>query len=490
MNFLNKKICWLLLAAILSASCSKKPNSDKVKITISKAEGIPSSMLEIYHYPGIGAVILGEENLDPGDTANLELDVLNLFMANIQIGDINKIIFLEPGYDLTISIEGDSLNKKLIFTGKGADANNYLSQVSSIYDKVWKRGIANLELVNFLARYDSIKTELENFHKDYIDTHTLSSEVTELLENTNTIQLLKMRMVYAFHLHNSALADQLYAFRDKKSIEPFVMPSELKDVVTEIPFDTTFFKMELYGYRDLLIYYMMEIENQHVIVENWNKPKPNLPIESDQMIKEGNYPSTIQEFFVARNINSCMREQGITPQIDSLYSDFKRNFNTSIYLADLQKTYEGQIAILPGTAAPDFSGQTITGKVVSLSDFKGKIVYVDVWATWCGPCVEEIPSSIILQNQYANNKKVVFLNVSADKDIEKWKKFLEKKPNWVGVHINQTPDQNELMCTDYRVVGYPKYFLVDQSGKIVTAKAPRPSNSSAKRMLDELLKPI
>ena len=490
MNFLNKKICWLLLAAILSASFSKKSNSDKVKITISKAEGTPTSMLKIYHYPSMEAVILEEEKLDPGDTANLEIDVLNLLMANIQIGDINKIIFLEPGYDLTISIEGDSLNKKLIFTGKGADANNYLSQVSSIYDKVWKRGIANLELVNFLARYDSIKTELENFHKDYIDTHTLSSEVTELLENTNTIQLLKMRMVYAFHLHNSALADQLYAFRDKKSIEPFVMPSELKGVVTEIPFDTTFFKMELYGYRDLLIYYMMEIENQHVIVENWNKPNLNLPIESDQKIKEGNYPSIIQEFFIARNINTWMSEQGITPQVDSLYSDFKRNFSSSIYLADLQKTYEGQIAILPGTVAPDFSGQTITGKVVSLSDFKGKIVYVDVWATWCGPCVEEIPHAIELQSQFKNNGEVVFVNLSRDEDVDKWKRFLLKKEQWKGVHINQSTEQSEVTSNDYKVVGYPQYFIIDQAGKIVTAKAPRPSNSSVKRMLEDLLNPI
>ncbi len=223
---LQSKYLSIIVIVVLLVAC-KKPIPTKVKITINKIETAPVT-IKIHHHPKFGELVLGEIKLDSVNTAILELEVLNPFMSNIQIGDINTTIFLEPGYDLTISIEGDSLNKKLVFTGKNADANNYLSQVSSIYNKGWEREIINLELVNFLARYDSIKTELANFHKDYIDTHTLSSEVTELIENTNTIQLLKIRMTYTYHFHTSALVDQIYAFRDKKNIEPFVMPFRTK----------------------------------------------------------------------------------------------------------------------------------------------------------------------------------------------------------------------------------------------------------------------
>ena len=67
------------------------------------------------------------------------------------------------------------------------------------------------------------------------------------------------------------------------------------------------------------------------------------------------------------------------------------------------------------TIAPDFSGRTLEGKLISLKDFKGKVVYVDVWATWCGPCVEEIPYAKKLQGTFQEDK-VIFLNVSVDRE--------------------------------------------------------------------------
>ena len=108
-----------------------------------------------------------------------------------------------------------------------------------------------------------------------------------------------------------------------------------------------------------------------------------------------------------------MDSQGITPEIDSIFNEFKLEFEGSIYRTHLQKTYDEYVAILPGDIAPDFSGRTLEGKLISLKDFKGKVVYVDVWAPWCGPCVEQIPYAKKLHSAFQEDK-VIFLNVSVD----------------------------------------------------------------------------
>ena len=73
-----------------------------------------------------------------------------------------------------------------------------------------------------------------------------------------------------------------------------------------------------------------------------------------------------------------------------------------------------------GSEAPDFKYPDIEGNIYSLKDFKGKYVYIDVWATWCGPCCKEIPSLKKLEKKM-EKKKIVFVSLSCDKDVAVWK---------------------------------------------------------------------
>ncbi|MBD2756324.1 TlpA family protein disulfide reductase [Spirosoma validum] len=89
--------------------------------------------------------------------------------------------------------------------------------------------------------------------------------------------------------------------------------------------------------------------------------------------------------------------QGLTPGTDSVRITLNKEPDYGLYAPTIQQKYTKWQALAPGQVAPNFTGVTPDGQSVSLSDLKGKIVYVDVWATWCMPCREEFPAAKQLQ---------------------------------------------------------------------------------------------
>jgi len=139
-----------------------------------------------------------------------------------------------------------------------------------------------------------------------------------------------------------------------------------------------------------------------------------------------------------------------------------------------------------GKPAKNFTYPDVNGKVVSLSDFKGKVVVVDVWATWCGPCKGEIPYLKKLEEEM-HGQDVVFIGVSLDeaKDKQKWIDFV-KSENLKGVQLHASGWSQ--IARDYEIKGIPRFMLIDKNGKIVTENAPRPSNPLLKKMIENELK--
>jgi thiol-disulfide isomerase/thioredoxin len=140
-----------------------------------------------------------------------------------------------------------------------------------------------------------------------------------------------------------------------------------------------------------------------------------------------------------------------------------------------------------GAPAVDFKFPDANGKQIALSDFKGKLVYIDVWATWCGPCKQEIPHLKKLEEEYHNNKNIVFLSVSVDKskDHAKWKEFLVKE-GLKGVQIFAGDDSHKYMLEPYKISGIPRFILIGKDGNIISTDAPRPSSSEIKILFKDL----
>ncbi|MEZ7499638.1 TlpA disulfide reductase family protein [Flavobacterium sp. Arc3] len=142
---------------------------------------------------------------------------------------------------------------------------------------------------------------------------------------------------------------------------------------------------------------------------------------------------------------------------------------------------------LNGSISPTFDFENYKGGRTKLEDFKGKYVYIDVWATWCGPCIAEIPSLKKLEEKY-HDKNITFVSMSIDKikDIEKWKKMVKDK-NLGGVQVFADNDWNSKFIQDFKVTSIPRFILIDPNGKIVKGDAARPSNADLQNELDVLL---
>lgn len=134
-----------------------------------------------------------------------------------------------------------------------------------------------------------------------------------------------------------------------------------------------------------------------------------------------------------------------------------------------------------GAPIIDFSFEDTKGTKLSLSSLKGKMVLMDVWATWCGPCKAEEPHWEKLVEKY-EGKNITFLGISVDKDKDAWIKYnVDKKLKGLQVHAGPQNDLSKF----YKITGIPRYLLIDKAGNIISVDSPRPSDPALIKLIDQ-----
>ncbi|WP_243370658.1 TlpA disulfide reductase family protein [Geotalea sp. SG265] len=138
-------------------------------------------------------------------------------------------------------------------------------------------------------------------------------------------------------------------------------------------------------------------------------------------------------------------------------------FATLILCALLAACTRGSEPAIEGKAAPDFTLQDLSGRQVQLSQFKGKVVFLNFWATWCPPCREEIPSMMKLNRDMAG-KPFQMLAVSID---EGGKGAVENFFGKSGMMLPALLDTDNAVSKRYGTTGVPETFVLDKNGMIV-----------------------
>lgn len=196
------------------------------------------------------------------------------------------------------------------------------------------------------------------------------------------------------------------------------------------------------------------------------------------------YPNTLfRDYCLYDAVYNNVNFGGGIDESDEMIADFKASVTNQYLTNKLEETIAPWLALKSGSEAPDFVVKNRTDGEVLLSSLKGKKVYIDVWATWCGPCIREIPALKELEKEL-HDENIEFVSVSIDqaKDKEKWLNFIKEK-ELGGLQLMANGDWKSDIATAYNIKGIPRFLLIDEAGKIISANAPRPSTPNIKEVL-------
>ena len=187
-----------------------------------------------------------------------------------------------------------------------------------------------------------------------------------------------------------------------------------------------------------------------------------------------------EEFIVNLNTHISYIEKELSTVNNASFVSSEKEKNVKMVEYYIEKF--AAISNLPqiGEPAIDFTYMDKDGNEFSLSTFKGSLVYVDVWATWCGPCKAEIPALKTLEHDYHNNN-ITFLSVSVDTNKEAWINMLaEKQLGGIQLWANGWTE----ITKSYAINSIPRFMLFDADGNVISLNVPRPSSEEIRGILD------
>lgn len=168
------------------------------------------------------------------------------------------------------------------------------------------------------------------------------------------------------------------------------------------------------------------------------------------------------------------------------FNDFFTNSEyTKLYLKKL-KSEKSKIALV-GQKANEFNYLDSNGTMVSLSDFNGKYILIDIWATWCGPCKFEIPYLKNIQNQF-KGQNIAFVSISIDdsRDKIKWLNYLDSE-SLDGIQLFENNQGKSQFINSLNINSIPRFLIINPNGEFENLDAPKPSSE---KQLNNLLKSL
>jgi thiol-disulfide isomerase/thioredoxin len=186
-----------------------------------------------------------------------------------------------------------------------------------------------------------------------------------------------------------------------------------------------------------------------------------------------------KEIFTAAMIqNDMLMLKGGYDQRKDQVDRFKNTYPQSIRVGNLDKGLVSIEKLKAGAEVENFSFTDIEGNQVSLADFKDKIIYLDLWASWCGPCINTFRTKTPeFETKLRDREDVVLMYISIDEKEEPWKNYLSKNP-MRGVHLFAGKGFQAEIMQYFKVWGIPRYLIIGKDNKIIDVNAPRPGDEA------------
>lgn len=389
----------------------------------------------------------------------------------------------EPGSVIKIQLDsGAQLKQRVKFSGDLSGMNNYLLEIQDLQSRVgWYSRLMQGAPEDFLTRLDSIdsaKMELLNLYQKKSSAHPFWKNQREMINVSSLFKRKDYIDNYEAYHKDSKLPvewrkrikpDMTTLFDHPELLDQWIMRQALDNFI--------FFKS-------------LSMANQWIL-KNSEKSKeegfvrPNLYEYGTKYAMDSVKDKDVRNFLFFDLAQRGLGGDDLA-SLKTVLRLFNENCTNKDYVIRINNIVDSKKVLQPGEPAIEIIGFDVNGKKYSLSDFKGKLVYVDVWASWCGPCIFEFPSFKTLVNAY-KDKNIVFIQYSVNEEKTDWLAYREKNEGMDGLCLQLIKESGSgcKIEEDYKFNGIPRYLLFDAKGRIISTGLERPEFIMETKYLDK-----
>ena len=455
------------------------PLSPRVTTVLANASERRSIAFEYQQTPIYYTPVTVEVPLDEKGGLAVELPFTEAQMASVDLGDEVKL-FLEPGDQLHIDADLLDLPPSLRFSGQGAANNQFLAALRSRFPDYLRIDYKDLEVDVFRKIVDQRRSELERFLDRGCSQYQLTPAFVDYYRAEITYEWANEIVSYP--------TDYMFANGNRNENLPADYHDALDqiDLVDEVAIGTTnyhrflernFWRIEEEAETRAFREQLSEKQRRAFIQPHTIAYLPDFIVRLDEEQRRGDLiqphniiyhlakrllHGKVLYFFLAGEIIDDF-QQGRFDQGEQRLAEFRQDNPYLAYTEAVEEVVRETAQLKPGQPAPDFTLDDLQGRSISLSDFRGQAVFLDFWASWCGPCIGAVPHLEELK-QRTRDHKVVFLNISLD-PADEWHQAVEEH-GLTGVHVHAPGGWRAAVAQLYQVRSIPSYFLVGPDGRM------------------------
>ncbi|TRX28932.1 TlpA family protein disulfide reductase [Flavobacterium franklandianum] len=440
-----KNYSFLLLIVMLSSF-----TTPKATITLSgKITNVENGTIWIK-----GESFEKEINLKPDGTFLEKLPIDYEGIYSIETSKNRMPIYFSKDSKMSLTADDSNFNATLKYTGKGSIENQYINKKLVITSEISFQDF-KLNESDFLKKLQKTINSVKNLFQ----TTKFSDDSFKQKETLN-LHYLEQRNILFYNRFNNKVSVDFPKYDEKMDLDiesDFLFSWEYQDIVM------TKFYENIKGDGISFVSAKNAIPEIKALKSQSIKNRLILYSINDINIENTNYKNTYNEFISITN----------DPKIKESLTFNYNNANNFL-------------AVQTGEPSPTFNYENQKGGKTSLESLKGKYIYIDVWATWCGPCIKEIPFLEKVEEQF-QGKNILFVSISIDnsKDREKWSDFVSKK-QMNGIQLLADKESDSKFVKEYNIQSIPRFILIDSNGNIVNANAPSPSDPKLVELLSSL----